>query len=434
MAKHFPFPWFESLIGSYNTTTGAVGPALTEPASDLAGEASGTPSNCDASHIANLDSPADGLVHDLQNNTAPAFSWITPDNCSDAHDTTCKGNNLSGAFGLNANGTVNLNDPIYRPAGLPAFDPEATTPINYTGGLYASDLFLSYYIPLIEDSAAFAHGLIDITFDEGEPSFTYSGNSFNNVPTTGPNGQGTIAPSGFTTANLLGNTDTPTSNNPNYTPYSNNTPTFGSAGTSAPGADSVYGAYGVTADAAGENISGTNVNVEPFGPDSTLAQTTSGDQLYPGPGNNAFIDRPPACTSTSPDTPANCVPGIVRGGSGTTPTARTDAVTGSSGSSTITDASIIGDDTGRAITSITIGGTAVASGTSTFTTDFPNGIFVGAVTDSGPLFPTVSAGATVAGQFQMVDDAGNPVDAPGAVTSVTLSAECDPATNDLPST
>jgi hypothetical protein len=87
---------------------GASEPALTEPDA-----AAGGGTNCDANHIANLDNPTNGLVHDLQNNTVPAFSWITPDNCSDAHDTTCKGNNLSGAFGLNPNGTVNLNDPIY---------------------------------------------------------------------------------------------------------------------------------------------------------------------------------------------------------------------------------------------------------------------------------------------------------------------------------
>ena len=410
VAKHFPFPWFESLIGSYNTTTGATGPALTEPAS-------GT--NCDANHIANLDSPTDGLVQDLQNNTVPAFSWITPNNCSDAHDTTCKGNNLSGAFGLNSNGTVNLNDPIYRPAGLPAFDPEATTPRNYTGGLYASDLFLAYYVPLIEDSAAYAHGLIDITFDEGEPSFTYSGNSFNNVPTTGPNGQGTTAPSGFTTSNLLGNTNTPSTNNPNYTPYSANTPTFGAAGTSAPGADSVYGAYGVTADAAGENIGGTNVNVEPWGPNSTLSTNSSGDQLYPGPGNNSFIDRPPVCTQTTPTlVPADCVHGIVRGGSGSSPGARTDGasagVSGSASSNVITDNSIIGDDTGRAVTG----------------TNIPAGAFVGAVTDSGPLFPATSGGATVTGSFQLVNASGVALDPSGAVSSVTLSAEGDP--NDLP--
>ena len=38
-------------------------------------------------------------------------------------------------------------------------------------------------------------------------------------------------------------------------------------------------------------------------------------------------------------------------------------VSGSSSSSTITDNSIIGDDTGRAVTSITVGGTAIVSGT-----------------------------------------------------------------------
>ena len=116
-------------------------------------------------------------MHDLSlpANEVPAFNWITPNNCSDAHDATCQGNNLSGAF--NANGTPN-----YTPAGLPAYDPEATTPTNYTGGLYASDLFLRYYIPLIEQSAAFKDGgLIDVTFDEANPPFTV-GNSFNNVP------------------------------------------------------------------------------------------------------------------------------------------------------------------------------------------------------------------------------------------------------------
>jgi hypothetical protein len=390
VAKHFPFPWFESLIGSYNPSTGATGPALTEPSASVGG---GT--NCDANHIANLDSPTDGLVQDLQNNTVPAFSWITPDNCSDAHDTTCKGNNLSGAFGTNPDGTVNLNDPIYSPPGLPPFDPEATTPRNFTGGLYASDLFLAYYVPLIEDSSAYAHGLIDITFDEGEPSFTYSGNSFNNVLTSGPNGTGTTSPQTSPPADA---------------------PTFGSAGTTAPGADSIYGAYGISADAAGENISGTNVNVEPYGPNSTLGTTASGDQLYPGPGNNSFIDRPPVCTSTSPDTPANCVPGIVRGGSGSSPGVRTDTASGNVSSSQITDNSIVGDDTGRAVTG----------------TNIPAGSFVGAVTDNGPLFPTASGGATVGGSFQLVNDSGQPVIPTGAVTSVTLSAECAPATNDLP--
>ena len=257
--------------------------------------AAGGGTNCDANHIANLDSPTDGLVHDLQNNTVPAFSWITPDNCSDAHDTTCKGNNLSGAFGLNANGTVNLNDPIYRPRRPARLRPRG----DHAEELHRWAVRLGpvprLLRPADRGSAAYAHGLIDITFDEGEPSFTYSGNSFNNVPTTGPNGQGTrpLAPR------------TPAPRHPTLTRTTADTPTFGSAGTSAPGADSVYGAYGISADAAGENIGGTNVNVEPYGPNSTLATDSSGDQLYPGPGNNSFIDRPPACTQT---TPTRCRP------------------------------------------------------------------------------------------------------------------------------
>jgi hypothetical protein len=121
-----------------------MGTPLTEPPASAGG---GT--NCDNNHIANLDDPSHGLIHDLNANTVPQFSWITPNNCSDAHDTSCKGNNLSGAFGLYTSGPhagqVNLNDPIYDPPGLPADDPEATTPRNFTGGLYASDLFLAYY-------------------------------------------------------------------------------------------------------------------------------------------------------------------------------------------------------------------------------------------------------------------------------------------------
>ena len=103
-----------------------------------------------------------------------------------------------------------------RPACRP-YDPEATTPTNYTGGLYAADLFLRYYIPLIEQSAAFKDGgLIDITFDEANPPFTV-GNSFNNVPAPGD------------THDLL---------------RAGGPADLRLAGTTAPGADSLYGAYG----------------------------------------------------------------------------------------------------------------------------------------------------------------------------------------------
>ena len=71
--KHFPFPWFESLLSN--------------------------PSDCNSAHIANLFDPTNGLYHDLQSeSTTPAFSWISPNNCSDAHDAVCQGNNLSGGW------------------------------------------------------------------------------------------------------------------------------------------------------------------------------------------------------------------------------------------------------------------------------------------------------------------------------------------------
>ena len=241
VAKHNPVPWFGSLTGQVNSDGTTTAP-LNKPANG------GT--NCDSNHVVNLDNPTNGLVADLMNNTVPSFSWITPDNCSDAHDAVCKGNNLSGAF--NAKGTPN-----YEPGTPYAYDPETIPPVNYTGGLYASDLFLEYYIPLIEQSQAFRDGgLIDITFDEGFPPFSYSGNSFNNEPTSGA-GQPA------------------------------DTPTYGSPGTTAPGADSVFGAYGILSDAAGENIDGHNVGIEPTGPNSTLQTDAVGDQLSPARATTA---------------------------------------------------------------------------------------------------------------------------------------------------
>jgi len=349
VAKHFPFPWFESLTGQVNAD-GSTTPALNEPSNG------GT--NCDANHIANLDSPTDGLLRDLQSaKTTPDFSWITPDNCSDAHDAVCKGNNLSGAF--NADGTPDYHSPI-------PYDPESTTPKNFTGGLYASDLFLEYYIPLIEQSPAFKQGgLIDITFDEGFPAFTYTGNSFNNANDYGPT----------------------SADQPNYT-------------------------ASIASDAAGENLWGRNVHYEPTGPNSTLGTNAQGDQLYPGPGNNAYVDRPPVCTQTTPTlVPSDCVPGIVEGGAGSPPKARTDTVTGGSASNVIDDNSIQADDTGREVTG----------------TNIPPNSFVGAVSDTGPDFPATNTGAVYTGSFQLLSQNGSPVDPTGPVTSITLSAEGDPS-------
>lgn len=299
--KHFPLPWFHSVIDNSATM-------------------------CDSTHVANLFSPTNGLYADLQNeSTTPAFSWISPNNCSDAHDAVCHGNNLSGGF----------SDPN---------TPNA--PINYTGGLYASDLFLQHIIPEIEASAAFKDGgLIDVSFDEGFPAFTFTGNSFANSTT-----------------------------------------------------DPATAASSLASDSAGENLYGKNVNYEPTGPNTPLLTDASGNQLYPGPGNNAFIDRNPA------------TPGIVLGGAGTPPAARTDVVSGSVGSSYIQDPAIAATDFGRAVTGVGV----------------PTGATVGTVYDT-PDVATLPNGAgctnacAVHGAFTLFVN-GIPASPTAPVTSITLAA------------
>ncbi|MGF1431419.1 alkaline phosphatase family protein [Kitasatospora sp. LaBMicrA B282] len=127
--KHNPVAWFHSLIDDPQECAQVV-PLDGRAATD------GHPAQS-------------GLADDLKSeDTTPAFSWITPDNCSDAHDSTCKGDNLSG------------------------------DPNNHQGGLYASDLFLEKWIPQIMASPAFQDGgMIDITFDEAFPPYKLYGNS-----------------------------------------------------------------------------------------------------------------------------------------------------------------------------------------------------------------------------------------------------------------
>ena len=310
--KHFPFPWFESL--------------LTNPA------------DCNPAHIANLFSPTNGLYNDLQSESStPAFSWITPNNCSDAHDAVCAGNNLSGGFS-------NPNTP--------------NPPVNFTGGLYASDLFLQHVIPEIEASPAFKDGgLIDVTFDEANPPFANM--SFNN--------------------------------------------------STQPATAATY----IKSDAAGENIDGVNVPTEPTGPNTPLMTDANGNQLFPGPGDNAFIDRP---ASLSGD-PTND-PNYIRGGGSLTPGARPDtAATGGPGSNLITDPNVLAPDAGRSVTG----------------TNIPSGAFVGPVYDTGPVFdpaPSASGNKAYAGSFQLVDAHGTALFPTGPVSGVTLGAET-PASDPL---
>ena len=307
--KHFPFPWFESILNA---------------------------GDCNAAHVANLFDPGDGLYHDLQSEkTTPAFSWISPNNCSDAHDAVCHGNNLSGGFS----------------------DPNTPNPpVNYTGGLYASDLFLQHVVPEIEASPAFKDGgLIDVTFDEAFPAFTYTGNSFSNSTIDAPNASASIA-----------------------------------------------------SDSAAETIFGHGYHYEPTGPNTPLAKDSSGNELYPGPGDNSFVDRPAGCVAqTVPAQPAGT---CLLGGGSLSPGARTDAgATAAAGTATIADNSAVADDTGRTVTG----------------TGIPAGAFVGAVTDTPTTAtaPSQSHGVVDTGSFQLVDASDSPLLTTGPVAGVTLGAE-----------
>jgi hypothetical protein len=127
--KHNPAAWFHSVIDKPADCANVV-------------PLNGLPAT--AGHPA-----VSSMAQDLQSEaTTPQFSWITPNNCSDAHDATCQGDNLSG------------------------------DPNNHQGGLYAADLFLKKYIPMIMASPAFQDdGMIQIVFDEAVPPYKMYGNS-----------------------------------------------------------------------------------------------------------------------------------------------------------------------------------------------------------------------------------------------------------------
>jgi hypothetical protein len=104
-------------------------------------------------------------------------------------------------------------------------------------------------IPEIEASAAFKDGgLIDITFDGGYPPFTYTGNSFANSTIVAPNATTSIADA-----------------------------------------------------SAGETLFGHTVHDEPTGPNTPLVKA-HGQELYPGPRFNSYVDRPSNCVQQ--DSPA----------------------------------------------------------------------------------------------------------------------------------
>ncbi len=316
LPKHFPFPWFESILQS---------------------------GRCNRAHIASLFDKRRGLFHDLEHTaTTPTFSWITPNMCSDGHDAVCHGNNLSGGFSA-------PNTP--RP------------PRNYTGGLYAADLFLRHIVPAIERSRAYRDGgLIDITFDEAFPPFTFTGNSFANSKRVPPDAATSIAN-----------------------------------------------------DSAGETLFGRSVHFEPTGPNTPLAKNALGQELFPGPGDNAFVDRPSSCVpQTVPPQPKRT---CLLGGGAHVPGPRTDTgATAAMGRSTISDNSIVITDTGRSVTG----------------TGIPASAFVGRVSNTPVMAtaPSQNGGFVVAGSFTLVDGDGRPLLTTAPVNGITVGPRT-PATDPL---
>ncbi len=314
--KHFPFPWFESIRQA---------------------------GDCNSQHIANLFDSSNGLYHDLQSaSSTPAFSWISPNNCSDGHDAVCHGNNLSGGF----SGPNTPNEPV-----------------NYTGGLYSADLFLEHVIPEIEQSPAFKEGgLIDITFDEGFPPFTYTGNSFANSTIVAPDA-----------------------------------------------------ATSVQDDSAAETLFGFGLHYEPTGPNTPLQKNAAGEELYPGPGDNAFLDRPSDCVAQT--IPAQPTGTCLLGGGSSIPGARTDAgANAAAGSSTVADNAILATDAGRSV-----GGAGI-----------PEGALVGQVIDTPTTAtaPNQSGGFVDTGSFTLVNAAREPLGTTAAVSGIVLGART-PASDPL---
>lgn len=329
VAKHNPLPWFESILGTPDCAEGL--------------ESNGVDSN----HLAALFGGNDALYSDLQKTkTTPDLSVIIPNNCSNGHDAVCAGNNLSGGFGGSNDQTPNA-------------------PVNYTGGVYAENVFLEHIIPEIEQSPAFKqNGLIQIVWDEAYPPFTYS-NSNANSTRTSPTAAGALA----------------------------------------------------STDNAGETLFGRSVNWEPAGPNTPIVVGENGQQLSAGPGFNENLDRPSSSTAEGTDLVPCTGSGKVSlgecylGGGSTTPGTTKNTASAEAGTSTIDDNSIAINEEGRSVTGAGI----------------PENSYVGQVTDT-PATAEAPSGASPAGiadtgSFELVNAAGNPVDTTSTVTSITLGAE-----------
>jgi hypothetical protein len=138
-----------------------------------------------------------------------------------------------------------------------------------------------------------------------------------------------------------------------------------------------------------------------------LAKDAHGNALYPGPGNNLFLDRPSSCVQqTVPSQPrGTCLLGAAQH----VPGPRTDSgAAAATGSATIADDAAVITDEGRAVSGAGI----------------PSGALVGTVTNAfvPARVPAQDGGFVDTGSFTLVDAGHHPVRTTGPVAGVTLGA------------
>jgi hypothetical protein len=153
--RHNPFVYFHSVIDDQASCDQHVVPLGTVAVSTTGG----------------ADVFSGHLYNDLQNqNTTPAFMFVTPNLCNDGHDAACAGTNTEG---------------------------------GKVGGLVGADLWLKHWMPMIFASPAYKSGklLVVVTFDEGGVTDARACTAANQADCGSPTGPNVSNP-GFST--LLG--------------------------------------------------------------------------------------------------------------------------------------------------------------------------------------------------------------------------------------
>jgi hypothetical protein len=375
VAKHNPLAWFDSILGATDTTGGSIdGP------------------NCNSNHLGALFGPDDTLYNDLQSTSStPNLSFIVPNNCSNGHDATCDGNNLSGGTSNGyTNGTIN----------------SAT---NNTGGTVAESNFLKIVVPEIEASPAWnANGMIVVTYDEAYPPFTYTSD--------------TQADSQLQTADAVGSLGNDAAGETLYgrslgwEPTGPNepivkSPLTGQVLSAGPG----DGAYIDRPNTAAGTATGNLVNcTEPSG----LGGVTWTSFFTPGTVNAGVT---------------SCVPGYQSNGFGSgktyDPTSiHLDLTNGSSTGTTTEGEAGVTPAVEGATTNLPIGSfTDAANGS------YAGSVYIGQVTNSPNAGDETTAASAYTSTVNLVDSEGNPLVYIGTTTpqmAVTLSAIHSDAGND----